>query len=127
VVRSYQWNGNGRRILAQVTEEDSRATASGDVRMERKTSNADLNGNFQVVRREVADTRKISPDVQETESTVYQPDSYGGFAQAQQTQELKTHRADGSVSVKRTTLMPDVNGNWRVSDVMEKTIKDVEK
>jgi hypothetical protein len=127
VVRRYQWDGNRRRILAHVTEEDSHTTASGDVRMESKTSKADLNGNFQVVRREVADTRKISPDVEETKSTVYLPDSYGGFAQAQQTQELKTHGADDSVSVKRTTLMPDLNGNWRVSDVIEKTIKDDSK
>jgi hypothetical protein len=123
VVRTYQWNGNGQRTLAQVTEENSRTTASGDVRMERKTSSADVNGNFQVVRREIADTKKISPDVQETKTTVYRADSYGGFTQSEQTQELKTRGADDSVAVKRTTLMPDGNGGWKIDDITEKTIK----
>lgn len=123
VVRTYQWNGNGQRTLAQVTEENSRTTASGDVRMERKTSSADLNGNFQVVRREIAETKKTSLDVQETKSTVYRADSYGGFTQSEQTQELKTRGADDSVAVKRTTLMPDGNGGWKIDDITEKTIK----
>lgn len=123
VVRTYQWDGNGRRVLAQVTEENSKAAAGGDVRTERKTSSADVNGNFQVVRREVADTKKISPDAEETKTTVYRADSYGGFTQAEQTQELKTHGADDRVAVKKTTQVPDGNGSWKVSGVTEKTIK----
>jgi len=71
----------------------------------------------------VTDTRKVSPDVEETKSTVYQPDSYGGFAQTQQTQELKTRKADDSVEVKKKTLLRDGNGNWGVSEVAEKTIE----
>jgi hypothetical protein len=124
VVRTYQWNGNGQRILAQVTEENSRSTASGDVRTERKTSSTDVNGNFRVVQREVTDTRKLSSGAEETKSSVYRTDSYGGFTQVGQTQELKTHGADDSVAVKKTTLLPDGNGNWKVNDVTEKTIKD---
>lgn len=124
VVRTYTWDGNGKRTLAQITEEESRATASGNAHVERKTSHADVNGNFQVVQREVADTKKISAGVEETKSTVYRPDSDGGLTQTVQTQELKTRGADDSVAVKRTTLLPDGNGNWGVSDVTEKTIKD---
>jgi hypothetical protein len=124
VVRTYQWNGNGQRILAQVAEENSRTTAGGDVRMERKTSTADVNGNFQVVRREIADTKKISTDVEETKSTVSLADSYGGFTQTAQTQESKTRRADDSVAVKKTTLTPDGNGNWKINDITERTIKE---
>ena len=124
VVRSYQWDGNGQRILTQVTEENSRSTASGDVRTERKISNADVNGNFRVVQREVADTRKLSSGAEETKSSVYRSDSYGGFTQVEQTKELKTRGADDSVAVKKTTLQPDGNGNWKVSDVTEETIKD---
>jgi len=91
--------------------------------MERKTSSADLNGNFQVVRREIAETKKTSPDVQETKSTVYLADSYGRFTEAVQMQELETPGADDSVAVKRTTLMPDGNGGWKIDDITEKTIK----
>ena len=124
VVRTYQWNGNGQRILAQVTEENSRTTASGDLRLERKTSSADINGNFRVTQREVADTRKVGSGAEETKSSVYRADSYGGFTKVGETQELKTPGADDSVRVKKTTLLPDGNGGFKVSGVTEKTIKD---
>lgn len=124
VVRTYRSDGNGRRTLVQVTEEESRTSARGDTRVERKISNADVNGNFQVIQREVADTKKIRPDLEETKTTVYQRDSYGGFSQAEQAQELKTHSADGSVAVKKTMQVPDGNGSWKVSGVTEKTIKN---
>jgi len=124
VVRTYQWNGNGQRILAQVTEENSRTTANGDLRQERKTSSADINGNFRVTQREVADTRKVGSGTEETKSSVYRADSYGGFTKVGETQELKTHGADDSVQVKKTTLLPDGNGGFKVSGVTEKTIKD---
>ena len=124
LIRTYRWGGNGQGTLAEVREEESRTNASGNSHIESKTSSADMNGNFQVVRREVADTRKISSDVEETKSTVYRTDSYGGLTQAEQTQEVKTHGADDSVAVKRTTLVPDGNGNWKVGNVTEKTIKD---
>jgi hypothetical protein len=124
VVRTYRWDGNGRRTVAEIREEESRSTANGSSHMESKTSSADVNGNFQLVRREVADTRKVNSDVEETKSTVYRSDSYGGLTQVEQMQEVKTHGADDSVAVKRTTLVPDGNGNWKVGNVTEETIKD---
>ncbi len=123
VVRTYQFDANGQRTLAQISEQEARTTAGGGVHTDSKVSASDVNGNFQVIRREVADTKTVSPGVEETKSTVYQRDSYGGFTQAEQTQEVKTHAADDSVAVKKTTLMPDGNGSWKVSDVTEKTIK----
>jgi len=128
VVRTYVPDGNGKRKLVRATEEEARTTANGDAHVVRETSAADasaadVNGSLQVVQREVTDTRNVSPDVEETKSTVYQPDSSGGFAQTQQTQELKTRKADDSVEVKKKTLLRDGNGNWGVSEVAEKTIE----
>jgi hypothetical protein len=123
VVRTYQFDANGQRILARVSEQESRATASDGVHTDNKVSASDLNGHLLVVRREVADTKTVRPGVEETKSTVYQRDSYGGFSQAEQSQEVKTHTGDDSVAVKKTTLMPDGNGSWKVSDVTEKTIR----
>jgi hypothetical protein len=122
VVRTYQF-ANGQKTLARVAEQESRATAGGGVRTENKISAADGNGHFQMIRREVADTKTVSPGVEETKSTVYQRDSYGGFSQAEQTQEVKTKTGDDSFAVKKTTLAPNGNGGWQVSDVTEKTIK----
>jgi len=124
LVRRYRWDENGRRILTEVLEEDSRTAPTGNTRVERKISSADVNGNLQVVRRETVDTTKISPNVEATESAIYQRDSYGGFTQVEQTEVLKTRRADDGVAIKTTTRLPDGNGRWKVTDVTEKLIKD---
>ncbi|MEQ1353499.1 MAG: hypothetical protein ABLT11_05740, partial [Candidatus Acidiferrum sp.] len=123
VVRTYRWDGNGRRQLSQVAEEDARTTASGDKQVTRTTSNADVNGSLQVVQREVADTTKSGPDTQQTKSTLYQADGNGGFSKLRQTDELEKRNADHSVEVKKTTQVPDGNGGWQVGEVKEQTIK----
>jgi hypothetical protein len=124
VVRIYRWDGNGRRQLSQVAEEDARTTAGGDEHVTRTTSNADVNGTLQVVQREVADTTKSSPDTQETKATLYQTDGNGGFSKLRQTDELERRNADHSVEVKKTVLVPDGNGGWQVGEVKEQTIKE---
>jgi hypothetical protein len=124
VVRTYRWDGNGQRKLAQVTEEEARSTASGDGQAVRATSISDVNGNLQIVEREVTDTRKTSPDAQETETTVYLADVNGGFTMALQTQELQKRSDDHRIEVRKTMLVPDGNGNWTVSEVKEKTITE---
>ena len=123
VVRTYRWDGNGRRQLSVVTEEDARTTGSGDQHVTRTTSNADVNGGLQVVQREVADTSKSGPDTQETKSTLYQSDGNGGFSKLRQTDEVEKSKADQSVEVKKTTQIPDGNGGWQVGEVKEQTIK----
>jgi hypothetical protein len=124
VVRTYRWDGNGQRKLAQVTEEEARSTASGDAQTVRTTLTSDVNGSLRVVQRETADTRKTSPDVQETKTTVYLADGNGGFTTFRQTQELQKRTADRRLEEKKTTLLPDGNGNWKVGEVKEKTIEE---
>ena len=124
VVRTYRWDGNGRRYLVRVMEEEARSSASGDIHVVRMISNSDVNGNLQVVQRAVADTRKTSPDAQETKTTVYSADGNGGLIASLQTQELQKTAADHSIEVKKTTLQPDGNGNWAVGEVKESTIKE---
>src|SRR5262245_33197821 len=124
VVRTYKWDGNGRRKLAQVTEEEARTTASGDIQAVRTTLSSDVNGNLRAVQRETADTRKTSPDVQETKTTVYLANGNGGFTASRQTQELQKRSADHRLEEKQTTLLPDGNGNWKVGEVKEKTIQE---
>jgi hypothetical protein len=124
VERTYRWDVDGRRNLEQVTEEEARSSAGGDVQVIRTTSNSDGNGNLQVVQREVADTKETSPDVQETKTTIYLPDVNGGLTPSVQTHELQKRSADHRVEVKKTMLHPDSRGNWEVSAVKESTNKD---
>jgi hypothetical protein len=127
VVRRYSWDVNGRRNLEQVTEEEARSSASGDVHLIRTISNSDGNGNLQVVQREVADTRRTSPDVRETKTTTYFPNGNGDLTPSLQTQELQKRSADHMVEVKKTLLEPDSSGNWQVAEVKESTSKEDNK
>jgi hypothetical protein len=127
VVRTYSWDVNGHRNLEQVTEEEARSSASGDIQAIRTTSQSDGNGNLQVVQREVADTRKTSPDVQETKTTTYLPNGNGDLTPSLQTRELQKRSADHRVEVKKTLLQPDSSGNWQVAEVKESTSKEDNK
>jgi hypothetical protein len=124
VVRTYQWDGNGRRHLSEVTEEDARTTAGGGKQVTRTTSDADANGDFHVVQREVENTVKSGADTQETKTTVQRADGNGGFSTLRQSQEVEKRNADHSVEVKKTMLIPDGNGGWQVGEVKEQTIKE---
>ena len=125
VVRTYRWDANGQqRYLIHVREEEARSSTNGDTHVVSSTSNPDVNGNLRVVQREVADTRKTSPDAQETKTTVYVTDGSDGFAPSLQTQEVRTSSADQSIEVRKTTLLPDGNGKWEVGEVKEDTIKE---
>jgi hypothetical protein len=124
VVRTYNWDENGRRKLVRVTEEEARSTANGDVQAVRTTSDSGINGNLQIVQREVADTRQTSADAQETKTTVYLADGNGRFTTTRQTQELQKRSDDHRIEEKQTTLLPDGNGNFKVAEVKEKTIQE---
>jgi len=122
--RTYKWDVNGRRNLARVTKEEAQSSEGGDAQVVRTTLSSDANGNFQVMEREVADTRKISPNAQETKTTFYVLDGNGGLTPSLQTHGLQKRSADQTVEVKKTTLAPDSNGNWEVGEVKESTIKE---
>jgi hypothetical protein len=124
VERTYRWDVNGQRNLVQVTEEEARSSAGGDAQVVRTTSNSDANGNLQVMEREVADTRKTSPDGQETKTIIYLLDGNGRLTPSLQTQELQKRSADHRVEVKKTMLRPGSSGNWEVGEVKETTIKE---
>ncbi len=124
VERTYKWDANGQRKLALVTEEEAQTSVGGDTQMIRTTSSSDVNGKLQIVQREVANTKKTSPDAQETKTAVYFADGNGGFTMSRQTQELQKRSVDNKVEVQKTTLLPDGNGNWAVGEVREKTIKE---
>jgi hypothetical protein len=127
VVRTYYWDGNGQRNLAGVTEAETQTAANGDAHTVRTTSHADLNGHLQAAQREVEDTRKTSPDSQETKTNFYVGDGSGGFTASGQTLEVQKTGPDKTTEVTKTALGPDANGGWLVNEVREKTVKEGEK
>jgi hypothetical protein len=124
VERTFGRDGSGHKLLTQVTEEEKQSLPAGDEKVVRTTSNADLDGHLQVVQREVADTKKISPDVQEKKTTVFLSDGGGGMAPSMQIQQREKRSGDHTVEVQKSTLLLDGAGNWQVNERKESTIKE---
>jgi len=114
----------GRQTLVQVTEEEKRSLPGGEVKVVRTTSNPDGNGALQIAQREEQDTRQINPNVQETKSTLLTPSPNGGLTASMQTTDRETKTGEHNVEFRKSTLLPDSNGNWQLSEVREGTIKD---
>ena len=114
---------NGARTLIQVTEEERQDLPGGDSKVVRATSNSDLNGNLQLVKREIEETKKTGTDAEETRTTVMRPSINGGMAPAMQVQERRNRGANDTVESQKTTLLPDVSGNWKVSEIRQATTR----
>jgi hypothetical protein len=124
VERTFGRDGNGQRVLTQVTEEEKQTLAAGGEKVVRTTSDADLDGHLRFVQREVADTKKTSPDAQEKKTTVFLSDGMGGMVPSMQFLEHEKHASDHTVEVQKSTLLPDGAGNWQVNERKESTIKE---
>ncbi len=123
IERAYGRDSDGRRTLVQVNEEEKRTLPGGEVKVVRTTSNPDANGGLQVVQREIQDTRQISPNVQETKSTVFTASTNGGLAASMQTTERDTKTGDHNLEFHKSTQLPDLNGGWQVGEIREGTIR----
>jgi hypothetical protein len=124
VERTFNRDGSGQRVLTQVTEEEKQSLPAGDEKVVRTTSDADLDGHLRFVQREVADTKKTSPDVQEKKTTIFLSDGMGGMVRSMQILEHEKHNSDRTVEVQKSTLLPDGAGNWQVNERKESTIKE---
>jgi len=124
VVRTFGRDGSGQKILTQVTEEERQSLPGGNEKLVRITSDSNLDGRLQVVRREVAETKKTSPDVQETQTTVFLSDGSGGMVPSVQIQERQKTGSDHTVNLQKSTLVLDGAGNWQVNELKESTIKE---
>jgi hypothetical protein len=124
VERTFGRDGSGHKLLTQVTEEEKQSLPGGGEKVVRTTSNADLDGHLRVVQREVADTKKISPDVQEKKTTVFLSDGGGGMAPSMQIQQREKRSGDHTVEVQKSTLLLDGAGNWQVGEMRQATISE---
>ena len=124
VVRTFGRDGSGQKILTQVTEEERQSLPGGNEKLVRLTSDSNLDGRLQVVRREIAETRKTSPDVQETKTTVFLSDGSGGLVPSMQIQERQKTGSDHTINLQKSTLLLDGAGNWQLNELKESTIKE---
>jgi len=123
ITRAFARDSSGGKTLMQVTEEEKHTLPGGDSNLVRSVSNPDTNGNLQLVQRQVAQTKKISKGVEETNTTIMLPSIDGGLAPAMKMQERQTHGANNTVESNKTTLFPDGTGNWQVGETRQSTIR----
>jgi hypothetical protein len=119
--RTFAQDVNGVKALVQVTEEEKHVLPGDDSNIVRVTSNPDVNGRLQPVQREMVETRKISEDVEETNTTVMLPNINGGLAPALKTHELRKLRGDGTTESQKITLLADGAGKWELSEMRQVT------
>ena len=123
IERSFGRDPDGGKKLMQVTEEETRTLPGGEQKVVRTISNSDVNGQLQVIRRELQNTRPTGSNSQEITTTVLNPDVNGGFAPSLKMEEHRTRNKD-TVQYRKSTLLPDSNGNWQLNEVREGVIKD---
>jgi len=121
--RKYGQDGNGRKTLVQMTEEEKHILPCGDSNIIRLTSSSNLNGALQPTRRDIVDTNNIGNGVEEANTTVLLPSIYGGLAPAIKMHELRKRSANNTIESQTTTLLPDGAGNWQVSEVRQATTR----
>ena len=120
---TFNRDGNGKKTLVQVTEEERHTGAGGDSHAVRTTSVSDLNGRLQPVQRENVETTRIGTDVEETKITVMLPSVNGGFAPVLKTDELLRRVANGTVESQKITLLSDGAGKWEISEIRQGTTR----
>ncbi len=125
ITRTFTRDADGAKQLVEVVEEEKH-TAGGDSTVVRSTSDPDVNGNLQVIRRQTEQTTKTSPNVEVIKTTVQLPDVNGGLAAAVKVEEHRERSSDGgangAVESQKTTLLPDGAGNWQVGEIRRTTI-----
>jgi hypothetical protein len=121
--RTFGRDSDGAKTLVQVTEEENRTLPDGGSNLTRSTSNPDANGRLQLVQRDIAETKKVSANVEETKTTVMLAGSEGGLAPAMKLEERRKKDDNGTIETKKSTLLPDASGKWQVSEVRQSTIR----
>ena len=119
--RTFARDVNGVKALVQVTDEEKHILPGNESNIVRVTYNPDVNGRLQPVQREIAETKKIGTDLEETNTTVMLTNINGGLAPAFKTRELHKRGANDTVETEKTTWLPDVNGKWQLSEIRHNT------
>jgi hypothetical protein len=121
--RTFNRDADGVKTLVQVIEEEKHTLAGGNSIVVRSTSNPDSNGDLQLIKRQIEETTEVSPNVEETKTTVMLPSVNGGLVPSVKVQERREQDPNGAVEAQKTTLLPDGAGNWQVGEIRHTTTR----
>ncbi len=117
VTRTFDRDADGVKKLVQVTEEEKHTLSGGDSNLVRATSTPDVNGNLQLLQRQIEQTKKISQNVEETTTTLMLRSANGELTPGAKIQERRERGAHGTLESQRVTLLPDGSGNWQTNEI----------
>jgi len=123
ITRTFDRDADAVSKLVQVTEEQKRTSPAGESKVERTTSDPDVNGNLQLVQRQIEETKKTGASVEETKTTVMLPSADGGLVPGVQVQERRERGTNDTLETHKVTRLPDGNGNWLVSEIRNTTTR----
>lgn len=126
VERTFARGLDGQKVLVQVTEAETKTLPDGQQRRVRSTSNPDTNGRLQIVQQEIQQTRQTSPGVQVTKTTVMTSNMDRNLAPTKQVEERQTKKDSHTLEFHTSTLVPDGNGGWQVSEVREGVVTEAD-
>ena len=121
--RTFGRDVNREKSLVQVTEEQRHVLPTGESKIERLTSDTDVNGKLKLVQHEIVDTKRIGKNVEETNTTVMLPSTNGGLTPAYKSREVRKQVADGMIETETTTLLPDGEGRFQVVETRKNTTR----
>lgn len=124
ITRIFGRDGSGAKALLQTTEEVTQELPDGS-RTIRVVSAPDSDGRPQPTQREIAETKKMGPDLEQTKTTVMLPSTSGGLAPAMQIDERRL-RSGNNMEFKKTIQLLDGGREWQVNEVRQGTIKQEE-
>ncbi len=89
-IRSYGFNFDGRKVLIETVEEQSKKLANGAEEIVRTKTQQNEKGQQRVVRRELENSRPVAAHTTETDTTVLLPDmNTGGLTPNAMTKEVR--------------------------------------
>ncbi len=110
LTRRFGLDGNGRRSLVGVTEEQRSVAPGGRETLVRTESSTDLNGRLQLVEREVEETTWEGENARRTTSELFQQTPNG--VQKVRRSEASEHRKGDVTRREVTVLAPDGEGRF---------------
>jgi hypothetical protein len=122
ITRYFGRDGANAKALVLTTEEEMQSLPGGDSKTVRVTSAPDSDGKLQAGRREISETKKISPDVQETKTTVMLLSITGELVPAMKI-ENRQQSSGNNTEFKETVQLLDAGSReWKVNEVRQGTI-----
>src|ERR1051326_4702368 len=87
----------------------------------RTVSQPDLNGGFQVIRRDLEESRPTASGATESRTTVLRPGLQRGLVPAEQIVKVEQKQSNLE-KIHTSRLLPDSNGGWRINNEEDRVI-----